>query len=167
MRVPEFKCDLNAVLMWYHLANITYDHIPRKIVVYEIRKSFPPATFQQPCHLTSTLAISHVQPNHTSVMPSSTLLLKQSSLLTPYYVTRATNCRQSLLYCGFSVTFWIRVVKQLLVSQVASKSAVERSTCMDKTRVYFFCFSFLFPLKRFPVAVYLFVVVKQILTNLL
>ena len=46
---------------------MTYDHIPRKSAVYEIRKSFPPTTFQQPCHLTSTLAISHVQLSHTSV----------------------------------------------------------------------------------------------------
>ena len=154
--------------MWYHLANITYDHIPRKIVVYEIRKSFPPATFQQPCHLTSTLAISHVQPNHTSVMPSSTLLLIKAIVTFDTILRNQSNQLSSkFIILRFSVTFLIRVVKQLLVSRVVSKSAVQRSIYMDKTRVYFFGFSFLFPLKRFPVAVYLFVVVKQILTNLL
>ena len=47
----------------------------------------------------------------------------------------------------FSVTFLIRVVKQLLVSRVVSKSAVQRSICMDKTRVYFFLFFLFAPFK--------------------
>ena len=115
-----------------------------------------------PVILSSALDISHVQLNHTSVYrPFSlnnrhfdTILRNQSNQLSSKFI---------LLW--FSVTLvWIRVVKQLLVSRVVSKSAVERSTCMDKTRVYFF-FVCLFPFKRFPVAVYLFLVVKQILTN--
>ena len=114
-----------------------------------------------PVILSSALDISHVQPNYSSVYrPFSlsnrhfdTILRNQSNQLSSKFIV-----------LWFSVTFWIRVVKQLLVSRVVSKSAVERITCIDKTRVWFFCFSFLFPFKRFPVAVYLFLLVKQILT---
>ena len=123
-----------------------------------------------PVILSSALNISHVQPNHSSVYRPFSLSNRHFDTILR---NQSTQLSSKFIILSFSVTFWIRVVKQLLVSRVVSKSAVERGARMDKTRVYFFfflggggvCFSFLFPFKRFPFAVYLFLVLKQILTN--
>ena len=94
-----------------------------------------------PVILSSALDISHVQPNHTSVY-------RPFSLSNHHFDTILRNQRNQLslksIILWFSVAFWIRVVKQLLVSRVVSKSAVERSTRMDKTRVYFLLLLFFF-----------------------
>ena len=52
MRVPEFKCDLNAVLMWYHLANVTMT-IPLEKVLWT--KYGNPLFLQQPSSISDAI----------------------------------------------------------------------------------------------------------------
>ena len=161
-----FKSDLKAVLMWHHLANVTMT-IPLEKVL--CTKYGNPLFLQQPfsnhvilpsflsksCSAQSHQCSCIIDPSPYAVLTFDTIFRNQSNQLSSKFII-----------LRFSVTFWIRVVKQLLVSRVVSKSAVERLVHVwIKHESIFFCFSFLFLFKRFPVAVYLFLVVKQILTN--
>ena len=82
----------------------------------------------RPITLSSIYAI--IEPSPYAVLTFDTIFRNQSNQLSSNFI---------ILW--FSVTFWIRVVKQLVLSRVVSKSVVERSTCMDKTRVFFLTIS--------------------------